>query len=128
MQDFKKLKVWEKAHELTIEVYKATRGFPRVEQFGVTAQMRRASGSVAANIAEGCGRGTQRDFAQFLQVAIGSANELEYHLLLASDLSYLQKETHRKLEGQVEEVRRMLSHLIQRVRSTSRAADRYERR
>jgi len=121
MQDFKDLKVWSKAHRLTIEVYKATNDFPRAEQFGLTSQIRRASGSIPANIAEGCGRASQRELAQFLQVAIGSANELEYHLLLASDLDYLAKDSHRDLDQQLIEVRRMLSSLVRRVRTTVRA-------
>ena len=124
MQDFKELKVWSKAHQLTIEVYKATGEFPRTEQYGLTAQIRQASGSIPANIAEGCGRGSQKEFAQFLQIAIGSANELEYHLLLASDLAYLASGSHRDLNRQLVEVRRMLSSLVLRVRSTARGQGR----
>jgi four helix bundle protein len=120
MQDFKDLKVWSKAHQLTVEVYKATAEFPRNEQFGLTSQIRRASGSIPANIAEGCGRASPREFAQFLQVAIGSANELEYHLFLAADLDYLTKDSHGDLGERVVEVRRMLSGLVVRVRSTIR--------
>lgn len=112
MQDFKDLKVWQKAHELTIEVYRTTQGFARPEQFGLTAQIRRASGSIPSNIAEGCGRNSQREFAQFLQIAIGSANELEYQLLLAADLSYVERRTQRDLDVRIGEVRKMLSSLV----------------
>jgi four helix bundle protein len=121
MQDFRKLKVWEKAHQLTIGVYRATRGFPRVEQFGVTSQLRRASASIPANIAEGCGRGSPRELAQFLFVALGSTNEVEYHLVLARDLGYLSADSQEELEGQVAEVRRMLAGLVAKVRAGSRA-------
>jgi four helix bundle protein len=120
MQDYKDLKVWSKAHQLTIGVYKATSEFPKTEQFGLTSQIRRASGSIGANIAEGCGRASPREFAQFLQVAIGSTNELEYQLLLAADLDYLTKDSHGDLGERVVEVRRMLSGLVVRVRSTIR--------
>lgn len=116
MQDFKSLKVWGKAHELTLEVYKETQRFPRAEQFGLTAQMRRACCSMPSNIAEGCGRNSQREFAQFLQLAIGSANELEYDLLLARDLSYLDRDAHGRLRMATAEIRKMLSALLRTVR------------
>src|SRR3990172_442433 len=112
MQDFRKLKVWEKAHQLTIGVYLATMSFPRAEQFGLTAQLRRASASIPANIAEGCGRGSAKEFAQFLFVAMGSANEVEYHLVLARDLGYLSADNQHRLDQQVAEIRRMLAGLI----------------
>jgi four helix bundle protein len=121
MQDFRKLKVWEKAHHLTIDIYRATDSFPRREQFGLVAQLRRASSSIPANIAEGCGRGSQRQLAQFLQVALGSANELEYHLLLASDLSYMSRPAHSLLRDKLVEIRMMLVRLIRRVRSPGSA-------
>ena len=120
MQDFKDLQVWQKAHDLTIEVYRTPQAFPRLEQFGLMAQIR-ASGSIPANIAEGCGRKSQREFAQFLHLAIGSANELEYHLLLAADLSYVERMAQRDLDLRIAEVRKMLSALARRVRSASMA-------
>ena len=80
MRDFKGLKVWQRSHRLTVEVYKATEAFPHHERFGLTNQMRRACLSIPANIAEGCGRTSQRDFGRFLQMSVGSVNELEYHL------------------------------------------------
>ena len=90
MQNFKSLKVWEKSHELTLAVYKATTNFPKDELYGLTSQIRRASASIPANIAEGCGRTGKAELARFLQVAMGSASELEYHLLLAHDLGLLR--------------------------------------
>jgi four helix bundle protein len=83
-RNFKELKVWCKAHHLTLAVYQATAGFPREEMYGLTSQLRRASSSIPANIAEGCGRSGNADFARFLSMSMGSASELEYHLLLAT--------------------------------------------
>ena len=91
MRDFKRLKVWEKAHQLTVEVYGATKTFPREELYGLTSQIRRASTSVPTNIAEGCGRTGERELARFLQISMGSASELEYQFLLAYDLKHLKK-------------------------------------
>ena len=89
MQDFRNLKVWEKSHRLTMAIYSITGTFPRQEMYGLTGQLRRAAASVPANIAEGCGRDTNAELARFLQIAMGSASELEYHLLLAHDLAYI---------------------------------------
>ena len=90
MKNFRDLAVWKKAHELTLAVYRATKNFPKDETYGLTSQMRRSSASIAANIAEGCGKRTDTDFARFVQNAFGSASELEYHLLLARDLGLLK--------------------------------------
>ena len=117
MQDFKKLTVWEKGHRLTLAVYKATAGFPKAELYGLTSQIRRACASIPANIAEGCGRTGKAELGRFLQVAMGSASELEYHLLLARDLTMLSESEYRSLEGQVVEVKRMLSAFIGRLRA-----------
>jgi four helix bundle protein len=115
MKDFKELKVWAKAHEVTLLVYDETRTFPREEMYGLTSQLRRAAASVAANIVEGCGRRSDGEFKRFLQIARGSACELEYHLLLARDLKFLSEEHFRKLDGLVAEVERMLTSLVQRL-------------
>ena len=115
MKDFKELKVWAKAHEVTLLVYDETRKFPREEMYGLTSQLRRAAASVAANIVEGCGRRSDGEFKRFLQIARGSACELEYHLLLARDLKFLNEEHFRKLDGLVAEVERMLTSLVQRL-------------
>lgn len=117
MQDFRKLKVWEKGHELTLAVYRATARFPREELYGLTSQIRRASSSVPANIAEGCGRSGKAELARYLQVAAGSASELEYHLLLARDLELLGEKQYEELQAKVSEVKKMLSSFIQKLRA-----------
>jgi four helix bundle protein len=112
MKDFRQLKVWHKGHAFTLAVYKETVAFPKHEMYGLTSQMRRATASTPANIAEGCGRGSAADFARFLQLAMGSASEAEYHLLLARDLGYLTESTYSLLDGAIVEVKRMLAALI----------------
>lgn len=116
MQDFRGLKVWEKAHKLTLEVYRTTRSFPEDERYGLTSQMRRAAASIGANICEGCGRETRPDFAHFLQIAAGSASELQYHFVLARDLGYVRTDHCAELTSDVTEIKRMLTGLIQRLR------------
>jgi len=103
VQNFKSLKVWQKSHELTLAIYKATANFPKDELYGLTSQIRRACASVPANIAEGCGRTGKAELARFLQVAMGSASELEYHLLLAHDLGLLRDGEYKLLENQAVE-------------------------
>jgi four helix bundle protein len=90
MTNYNGLRVWKEAHALTLEIYRQTTRFPRHEQYGLTDQLRRAAVSVGANLAEGCGRGGNRELARFITIAIGSANEMEYLLLLAHDLGYLE--------------------------------------
>ncbi len=119
MQSFKNLKVWEKAHVLTLGVYQSSKSFPREEMYGLTSQMRRASASIGANIAEGSCRKGDVDFARFLQIATGSASELEYHLLLARDLKLLQAQEYERLTCQAEEVKRMLASLMKKLRAES---------
>jgi four helix bundle protein len=99
VRDFKNYAVWEKAHRLTVEVYAATVDFPKEELYGFRSQIRRSCVSVPANIAEGCGRGSHADFVRFLHVSAGSANELQYHLLLARDLGFLERSKHAKLDA-----------------------------
>jgi four helix bundle protein len=121
LQNFKTLKVWEKGHKLALAVYKITARFPKDEVYGLTSQMRRAAASIPANnIAEGCGRSGRAELGRFLHVATGSASELEYHLLLAHDLAFLGDPEYRALEGQVVEVKRMLSGFVQRLRAENR--------
>jgi len=117
MRDFRELKVWEKSHRLTLAVYKATATFPRDELYGLTSQIRRSCFSIPANIAEGCGRHGDAELARFLQIALGSASELEYHLLLAHDLRLLNDLDYEKLMGEVTEVKRMLTSFIQKLRA-----------
>ena len=115
MKDFRELKVWEKAHLLTLMLYRLTRVFPREELYGLTSQIRRCSSSIAANIAEGCGRRGNAELHRFLQIAAGSASELDYHLLLARDLHFLQEPEYRESVGLLLEVRRMLTSLSRKV-------------
>ncbi|MEO6254941.1 MAG: four helix bundle protein [Ferruginibacter sp.] len=116
MQNYKDLKVWEKAHSFTLQVYKVTEKFPREETYGLTNQLRRAASSIAANIAEGCGKNTKRDFANFLNISLGSSNEAEYFLLLAKDLYYIPVESYEILAKLINEVKAMLISLIGKVR------------
>jgi four helix bundle protein len=116
MEDFKDLRVWAKAHELTLAVYQKTRAFPKEEMYGLTSQLRRAAASVGANIAEGCGRRSDAEMRRFVQIARGSANEVEYHLLLAKDLDFLSDEDHKDLEAKVLKIQRMLAALVQSLR------------
>ena len=118
MRDFRQLKVWEKAHQMTLDIYRVTTTFPREELFGMTSQMRRCSASIAANIAEGCGRTGNGDLSRFLNVSAGSALELEYFLLLSRDLGLTSPSSHARLEKQIAETQRMLASL---QRSVSRA-------
>jgi four helix bundle protein len=108
MKSFRDLKVWEKSHELTLAAYDATSSFPKQEMFGLVSQIRRCASSIPANIAEGCGRRGNGEFHRFLQIAMGSASELEYHLLLSRDLKFLDAQLHSSLNSRVEEVKRML--------------------
>ncbi|MFN8596496.1 MAG: four helix bundle protein [Anaerolineae bacterium] len=119
MQDFRSLKVWEKAHRLTLEIYQVTHAFPKEELYGLTSQIRRASASIPTNIAEGCGRGTNADFSRFLQIALGSASELDYHLLLAHDLHYLATPDFARLSASTVEVKKMLAALIVKAKRSA---------
>lgn len=120
MKDFKELKVWAKAHRLTLEVYRATKCFPREELYGLTSQLRRSATSIGANIAEGCGRRSDGEFTRFLQIARGSASELEYELLLARDLGLIAGPQYQELERMVTEVERMLTAFVSRIQPLAR--------
>lgn len=121
MQDFRTLKVWQAAHKATLEVYRVTRGYPREEFYGLTRQSRESASSMPTNIAEGCGRASSKEFGRFLDIAAGSASELEYQLILGRDLEYLPLPDYERLAGQVSEVKRMLCSLIGRVRPSDRS-------
>jgi four helix bundle protein len=116
MRDFRQLTVWVKAHLLTLDIYRATGEFPREEQYGLTSQLRRAAAAIPANIAEGCGKDTEADLARYMQISMGSASELEYHLLLAHDLTYLDGQKYQALHTQTVEIKRMLAPFIKRLR------------
>jgi four helix bundle protein len=115
MKNFREVKAWEKGHTLTLEVYRATACFPRDELFGLTSQLRRACASVPANIAEGCGRNSDGELRRFLEIAMGSASETEYHLLLARDLGYLSPQLYDNLNHGIVDVKRMLSAFIKKL-------------
>jgi four helix bundle protein len=116
MRDFGQLRVWEKSHRITLlAVYKATVALPKEELYGLTSQMRRSCAAIPANIAEGCGRGTNADLARFLQMALGSASELQYHLLLARDLSYLNPHAYKRLTREATEIKRMLTYFVKNL-------------
>lgn len=115
MKDFRQLKVWEKAHHLTLEIYRITATFPRTETYGLTSQIRRAGASICANLAEGCGRDGDAEPARFCGIARGSASELEYHLLLARDLHFLEARDHDHLAQETTEIKRMLTALMQKL-------------
>lgn len=117
MQNYKDLKVWEKAHAFTIKVYECTKLFPKEETYSLTNQIRRSSSSVPANIAEGCGKNSNLELAHFLNIALGSANESEYFLILSKDLLYLNEENYIFLYNLINEIKSMLIALINRVRN-----------
>lgn len=116
MQNYKDLKVWGKAHLFTLEVYDVTKSFPKEELYSLTSQLRRSAASIPANIAEGCGKKGKLDFAQYLNIALGSSNESEYFLILSKDLGYLSPEKFEKLFLLINEVKAMLISLISKVR------------
>lgn len=117
MKNFRDLSVWEKAHQLTLKIYEATSAFPADERFGLVSQIRRSANSVPMNIAEGCGRQSDRDFARFLHISMGSASELEYQLLLSHDLQYLKAKPYDELTNAIQEVKRMLTSLIKKLKA-----------
>ena len=119
MQSFRSLRVWEKSHQLTLDIYASRKTFPREEVYGLTSQMRRASASIGMNIAEGCCRKGSVEMARFLQIAMGSASEVEYQFLLAHDLEYLHNSAYECLTAQVVEVKKMLSSLMQKVKAVN---------
>jgi four helix bundle protein len=122
VHDFRDLKVWTRAHELTVGIYRTTREFPREELFGLTSQLRRAASSIGANIAEGCGRRSDGDLTRFLHIARGSAVELENHVLLARDLDYLGTPKCDEFVKRADEIQRMLTAFIQQVQPVKKSA------
>ncbi len=117
MRDFHSLKVWEKAHMLTLQVYRATKNFPDDERYGLTSQVRRSCTSIPINIAEGCGYDSRAELAHYLQISMGSSSELEYQLFLAHDLNYLSDDVFQELNRNLNEIRRMLNVYIHKIRS-----------
>ena len=117
MKDFRTLKVWERSHALTLAIYKATEGFPKQELYSLTNQIQRAAVSIPANIAEGCGKDSDAELKRYFTIAMGSASELEYLLLLAHDLGYLQDNLYQSMQNDLVETRKMLNAFIQRLKA-----------
>ncbi len=119
MQDFRKLKVWQKSHQLVLAVYGATSQFPKTEAYGLVSQMRRAAVSIPTNISEGCGRGGDAEFRRFMQFAMGSAAELEYELFLSKDLGFIKPDQYRQLAEKISEIKRMLTSFLKKLKADS---------
>ncbi|HYM08899.1 MAG TPA: four helix bundle protein [Terriglobales bacterium] len=117
MENFRDLQVWHKSHSLTLTCYQITCEFPKQEMYGLSSQICRCAASVAANLAEGCGKRGNGEFYRFLNVALGSASELEYHFLLARDLKMISEESYKNLDHRVVEIKRMLASLACKVQS-----------
>jgi len=117
MKDFRSLKVWEKAHALTLSIYKATEKFPKQEMYGLTSQIQRSAVSIPTNIAEGCGKDTDAELKRYFVISMGSASELEYLLLLAHDIGYLQTDIYQSMTSNLVEIRKMLNAFIQKLKS-----------
>ena len=115
MRDYKKYNVWKLGHEVTLDVYRLTQGFPMEENYGLIRQMRRCSSSIPANIAEGCGRESDTEFKRFLIISQGSAIELEYFTILAKDLKYMNYDDFSLINDKVNKVRRSLNSLIHKL-------------
>ncbi len=116
MQDYKTLLVWQKSHALVLDIYKSVSGFPKEEIYNLSSQLKRCATSIPTNIAEGTGRFTQKDFANFLQISLGSAHELEYLLILSNELNFIDKQLFDNLFKQVNEIKAMLISLVKKVR------------
>lgn len=117
MRDFKKLDIWQRSHELTLRIYKLTNAFPKTEQYGLTSQLRRACASVPINIAEGCGRLSKKELARFVVIAAGSLSEVEYIVLLATELSYIPRSDYEPLNKEINEIKRMIYTFHKRIKT-----------
>jgi four helix bundle protein len=126
MRNYRDLQVWKKAHDLTLELYRVSQRFPREEMYGITGQLRRAAVSIGANLAEGCGRRTSNELARFVRVAMGSASELDYHILLCRDIGLMSSDAFSISTAKLTEVRKMLTSFLQsveeQIETQSRAA------
>lgn len=122
MQDFKNLEVWQLAHRLRVAVYDLVVDFPREELYGLRSQVTRAAGSIAANIAEGCGRNGDKEFARFLDIAMGSATELECHLLCARDRGFVKNDALTDFTAELDRLQRMIAALTRSVRARIRGS------
>ena len=115
MLNFKDLSIWQRSHKLTLDIYKATLHFPKEEIFGLTSQIRRAASSIPTNIAEGCGRRTNAELANFLNIASGSASEVEYEILLAKEVGYISDQQYESWTREISEIRSMLAAYMKKL-------------
>jgi four helix bundle protein len=115
MGEYRQLRVWQQAHGVALATYRITSAFPASEQYGLTSQMRRAAVSIPANIAEGTGRNTQNELARFCRIALGSAAELDYHVLPAGELGLLLPGDHEELSAEIRRLRKMLSRFLRAI-------------
>jgi four helix bundle protein len=115
LRDFRKLKIWERSHAFTLNIYKITKSFPKEELYGITSQIRRAAASIPTNIAEGCGKQTEKEFARYLSIAAGSTSETEYLLTLSLDLKYLNESISKELITEINEIKKMLNGLLIKI-------------
>jgi four helix bundle protein len=115
MRNYRELEVWDKSHKLTVELYKRSRAFPKEKLYGLTSQMRRAAVSIGANLAEGCGRRTQAELARFVRIAMGSASELDYHLLLCRDFDFISAAEYDRHSKELVRIRKMLFGLLSSI-------------
>ena len=116
MRNYKNLTVWQKSHAFVLTAYKASKSFPREEQYNLTSQLRRAATSIPTNLAEGCGKFTDRDFAKYIQNAFGSSQEVEYLSFLSFELGYISIQEFKTLDSQINEVKAMLISLLLKIR------------
>ena len=111
MRDFKKFEVWQLSHQLTLKIYTSTKSFPKEEIFGLTSQIRRCAVSIPSNIAEGCGRKTDKDFSNFLSISLGSAFEFETQLIICKNLGYILETDFKTLESEIQHIQNMIIKL-----------------
>ncbi len=117
MQKFRDLKVWQKAHTLTLQIYKLTKAFPKLELYGLVNQIRRSASSIPTNIAEGSVQSTDAQFARFLYIALGSATELDYQILLAHELEYINASKYQELSSEIDQIKKMLSAFVRKLKA-----------
>jgi four helix bundle protein len=122
VRNYRELRVWQEAHAMTLQIYRVTTSFPADELYGLRSQLRRAASSIGANLAEGCDRLSSADFGRFVRMAMGSASDLDYHLLLATDLGYVERKSASRIEQQLMSVRKMLTVLDQKLHGTAEQA------